>query len=158
MNSTTTPVATHTGFENLQGCFVGSALMTMGVTLINAAGLATGQLAGLAVLFSKLTGFPFGPIFFLINLPFYVLAYRKFGRRFMLKTLACVTAVSFGSFLLPRLFVFSHIDPWAAAILSGTVLGTGLIGPVAAGLASLPSTFRTSPDGARAVFSWRSIS
>lgn len=117
----------HTLFEDTQGLLVGSALCGFGIHILASAGLVTGQTAGLAVLLSYATGLGFGAIFFVINLPFYWLAYRHLGRAFTVKTFAAVVLVSGFAEAAARLVQIMPAHPAVAAVLFGTVTGAGLL-------------------------------
>ena len=95
--------------------------------LLQQAGLITGQTAGLAVLLSYVTGWSFGTVFFLVNLPFYWLALRQMGLRFTLRTFLAVALLSGVAELLPELLVIESVHPAAAATLGGAVIGTALL-------------------------------
>uniref|UniRef100_UPI0025F3E911 YitT family protein n=1 Tax=Sediminimonas sp. TaxID=2823379 RepID=UPI0025F3E911 len=90
-------------------------------------GLVTGQTAGLAVLLSYVTGYGFGPVFFVINLPFYWLALRRMGLAFTLKTFAAVGLMSLFSILIPGWFTIASLAPVPGAILFGMMTGAGLL-------------------------------
>ena len=64
----------HTLVEDLQGLSMGVFFCGLSVHLLTNLGLLTGQTAGLAVIISYLSGWSFGVVFFLINIPFYVLS------------------------------------------------------------------------------------
>ena len=117
----------HSAIEDAQGIAFGAAMAAFGVTILTHLGLITGQTAGLAVLVSYLTGWNFGLIFFVVNLPFYWLGYRRFGAAFTLKTFAAVALVSGLSALAPRWLEFGHLHPVAGAVLFGMVSGAGLL-------------------------------
>jgi len=70
----------HTRFEDVQALLTGTLFISLAVTLFNRAGLLTGGTAGLAFLLHYATGIGFGKLFFLINLPFYWIAWRRMGR------------------------------------------------------------------------------
>lgn len=117
----------HTPLEDAQALLLGTALCALGVTLLTAAGLITGQTAGLGVLLSYLTDWSFGVWFFLLNLPFYILGWLRMGPRFVVRTVIAVTLVSAFSALLPQVIGFDRLDPVAASALAGAVIGMGLI-------------------------------
>lgn len=117
----------HTLFEDAQAILTGALFVAFGITLLKHAGLLTGGTAGLAFLIHYATGWNFGAVFFVLNLPFYGLAVRSLGRPFMLKTLAAVGAMSLLSDLLPRLVAFGHLDPAFAALMGGFLVGAGLL-------------------------------
>jgi uncharacterized membrane-anchored protein YitT (DUF2179 family) len=117
----------HTLFEDAQAFLLGTALCALGVQFLTAAGLVTGQTAGLAVLLSYALGGTFGTWFFLVNLPFYILGWLQLGPRFVLRTVIAVTLVSGFSKVMPLLVTFDRLDPLAASALAGAVIGMGLI-------------------------------
>ena len=122
--SSTTP---HTALEDAQAFALGTAMCALGVTMLTHLGLITGQTAGLAVLLSYVTGWSFGPIFFALNLPFYWLGWVRLGKRFVVKSVICVTLVSVMAETFPSLIRFEQLDPVLGALLVGAVTGLGLI-------------------------------
>jgi uncharacterized membrane-anchored protein YitT (DUF2179 family) len=121
------PAARHTPFDDAQALFTGALFVALGIVLSRAAGLLAGGTAGVAFLMHYATGWPFGPLFFAINLPFYALAWRAFGRAFTLKTFASVALVSLAVEAIPRLLAIERIDPWFAAVMGGCAIGAGLL-------------------------------
>ncbi|MGF0537484.1 YitT family protein [Agrobacterium sp. ES01] len=117
----------HSVAEDAQGLIAGCMMASLGVLLLSSAGLLTGGTAGVAFLLHYATGFAFGPIFFLVNLPFYYLAFRRFGLGFTLKTFAAIAFTSFLTEAVPRAIGISHIDPLVAAVFGGLLIGTGLL-------------------------------
>jgi uncharacterized membrane-anchored protein YitT (DUF2179 family) len=114
--------------DDLQGLLVAAAEAALGIHLLRAAGLVTGGTAGFALILSYLGGWSFGLTFFLVNIPFYALAWWARGRMFFLKSLASVTLVSALAEALKPLFDVGHIHPGAAAVLFGVTAGVGLLG------------------------------
>lgn len=117
----------HTLFEDAQGLISGTAMCAFALHLLTSAGLMTGQTAGLAVLIGYVTGWAFGPVFFVINLPFYWLAFRRMGLLFTLKTFFAVALLSGFSMIIPPLITFQTLDPLATALIVGVITGPGLI-------------------------------
>lgn len=117
----------HTWLEDAQAFVLGTALCALAVQLLTHAGLITGQTAGLGVLLSYVTGAPFGVVFFLVNLPFYVLAWVRMGPRFTAKTFVAVALVSGFAELFPLHMTFGALHPALAAFLAGACAGMGLI-------------------------------
>jgi len=95
--------------------------------LLRQAGLLTGGTAGLTFLVHYASGQPFGLLYFLINIPFYVFGLLALGRAFTLKTFCAVALLSAYSELLPRWVAIERIDPLFAAILGGLLAGAGLL-------------------------------
>jgi len=117
----------HTAFEDAQGLIFGAAMCAFGVLILTGAGLVTGQTAGAAVLISYLTGYSFGTVFFVINLPFYALAWFRLGPAFTLKTFLSVALISGFSLVIGDLVTISPNHPSVAAVLFGMVSGAGLL-------------------------------
>ncbi|PWJ19193.1 YitT family protein [Jannaschia seohaensis] len=121
------PSLAHTALEDAQSLVLGAALCALGVHLLRADGLITGQTAGLGVLLSYLSGGSFGLWFFLLNLPFYILGWLRLGPRFVAKTVIAVTLVSVFSSALPAVLIIESLSPWVASALAGSVIGVGLL-------------------------------
>ena len=117
----------HTLFEDAQALLTGTLFVALGVALFKQVGMLTGGTVGIAFLLHYASGWPFGLLFFCINLPFYWLAYRRMGLAFTLKTVAAVTLMSTLSEALPRLVQFSQINTWFAAIAGGLMIGAGML-------------------------------
>lgn len=123
----TPPEVNHTVIEDIQGLGLGVFFCTIGIHILTYLGLITGQTAGVAAIIAYLTGWSFGTTFFLINLPFYVLAYRRLGREFTIKSLISVSLLSAGTMLMPMGFTIQHLDPALGAVMFGSLTGLGLL-------------------------------
>ena len=121
------PTTRHTLIEDAQGLGLGVLLCTLGLQFLTYAGLITGQTAGIAVIISYLTGWGFGPVFFAINLPFYLLAWFRLGPVFTIKSLLSVTALSVGVEVMPLGFSIAHLETPLAAVIFGALTGLGLL-------------------------------
>jgi len=122
-----TQISTHSLFDDAQGISLGVFLASVGLHLLTTLGLITGQTAGIAVIISYLSGFSFGAVFFLVNLPFYVLAWRRLGKVFTIKSLISVTLLSILTEIIPPGMVFSHLDPLLGALTFGALTGVALL-------------------------------
>jgi uncharacterized membrane-anchored protein YitT (DUF2179 family) len=122
----TTPTK-HSLFEDAQGVFTGTVLAALGVMLLTKAGLLTGGVAGMAFLLHYAFGWSFGLGFFVINLPFYYLAYKRLGKAFTIKTFASVALLSLITQYQPKLLEIGYINPVWAAILGGLLIGMGML-------------------------------
>jgi uncharacterized membrane-anchored protein YitT (DUF2179 family) len=118
----------HTLFDNFQGLAFGVIMVAFGISLLKAQGLITGQAAGVAFLISYSGGIEFGLVFFVVNLPFYVLAALRIGWGFTLRSLACVASISVLTSLAPQLFSYAHVEPFSGAVVAGLCIGIGSIG------------------------------
>ncbi|MEZ5883713.1 MAG: YitT family protein [Paracoccaceae bacterium] len=117
----------HSPLEDAQGIAYGGLMAAFGIVILTHLGFVTGQTAGLAVLISYATGWSFGIVFFLINLPFYWLGYLRMGRVFVLKTFVAVALLSAASMILPRHVSFETLHPAVGAVLFGFVSGSALL-------------------------------
>jgi uncharacterized membrane-anchored protein YitT (DUF2179 family) len=121
------PAPRHSLFDDAQALVTGTLFVGLGLALFRHAGLMTGGTVGLAFLGYYATGLGFGPLFFVINLPFYALAWKRMGRRFTLKTVIAVTLLAFLSEALPAWFRLQQVAPWFAAVGGGLLVGAGFI-------------------------------
>jgi uncharacterized membrane-anchored protein YitT (DUF2179 family) len=117
----------HSLFDDAQGLVFGSTMAGFGIVILTHLGLVTGQTAGMAMLISYATGWAFGPVFFVINLPFYWLGYRRIGRDFVVKTFIAVAMLSALSAVLPQFISFATLNPVVGAILFGFATGSALL-------------------------------
>ncbi|WP_420567267.1 YitT family protein [Thalassovita sp.] len=122
-----TPPRKHTLLADAHGLMFGSTMAAAAMVLLTHMGLVTGQTAGLAVLLSYMTGFSFGEVFFVVNLPFYWLAFRRMGVRFTVKTFIAVGLLSVISQFMPNLFEIQHLNTAFGAILFGLMSGAALL-------------------------------
>lgn len=117
----------HSPFDDIQGLVVGTLLVALSVQFLQACDLFTGQIAGLSLVSAKGTGMTFGAIFFVLNLPFYIIAYLRMGWFFTLKTFAAVGLLTLWTFLLPKVLEIASVHPLVGAALAGVTAGAGLI-------------------------------
>ncbi|WP_319531084.1 YitT family protein [uncultured Cohaesibacter sp.] len=117
----------HSLFEDIQGIAFGVFSCAIGFVFLTHLGLITGQTAGLALVISYLTGYNFGLVFFLVNIPFYWFTYHTLGLAFTIKSAICVAALSVIVEILPKLIVFDYLDPFAGTLAFGAVTGVGLL-------------------------------
>ncbi len=121
------PAPKHSLLDDIQGLSLGIFLCGIGVHVLTHVGLITGQTAGLAVIISYATGWAFGPVFFVINLPFYLLAYWRLGAVFTVKSLISVSLLSGVTMLLPLGWQMGDITPLLGALVAGCTIGVGLM-------------------------------
>lgn len=121
------PADRHTFWEDVVGLIVGTLMMSLAVMILKAGGLITGQIAGLSLLLSYAAGWSFGAVFFVLNLPFYVVAWRQMGVKFTLKTFVAVALLSGFTEILPMGLQIEVLHPAVAAPLFGVVAGIALI-------------------------------
>jgi len=117
----------HSRLDDAQGLIYGAFMAAFGVVILGHLGLITGQTAGLALLISYATGWGFGLVFFVLNLPFYWLGYFRMGAAFVIKTFVAVAMVSVLATLLPRFIAFATLHPAIGAVLFGFATGSALL-------------------------------
>jgi uncharacterized membrane-anchored protein YitT (DUF2179 family) len=121
------PRAPHTALEDCIALLLGTLVVSFGASLLKQSGALTGGMAGLAFLIHYATGVKFGVVFFLLNLPFYWLAFRRMGLAFVLKTFAAITLVSVFTELHPRFIDISELNPFYAAVFANALMGLGFV-------------------------------
>ena len=117
----------HSLGEDIFAIVVGALFISFGIVLFKKAGLLTGGTSGLAFLAYYLAAIPFGVAFFVINLPFYILALMRMGWRFTLKTFCAVALVSVLSETHGYFIEIGKLEPFYAGIIGGLMLGMGFI-------------------------------
>ena len=117
----------HNVLEDVQALLSGTLLVALAIVLFRQAGLLTGGTPGLTFLAYYASGVPFGVLYFLINIPFYIFAFLALGRAFAFKTFCAVALLSLYSEWLPHWIRVESIDPVFAAILGGLLAGAGLL-------------------------------
>ncbi|ULR43597.1 YitT family protein [Rhizobium sp. K102] len=122
-----TSATRHSPIEDVQGIFSGSLVAALGLYVLASAGLLTGSTAGVAFLLHYAFGVNFGLAFFLLNLPFFYLSWKRLGMAFTVKTFIAIGLTSVMSDQQSRLFSISSIHPAWAALLGGLLLGFGAL-------------------------------
>lgn len=117
----------HRPYEDVLALVTGAALVALGLTLYTTATLLTGSTAGVALLLQYVTGIGFGWLFFLINLPFYVLALIRMGVAFTVRTFCAVLLVSVFSSYSSAWIDIGYLHPFYAALVGGALIGTGML-------------------------------
>ena len=121
------PPGRHSVFEDGLAFLTGTALVALSVQFLQSAELFTGQIAGASLIVSYLSGFSFGAVFFVLNLPFYAFSLLRMGLRFTLRSFAAVLLMSVIVNLMSAHLTLSVPHPAAAAVLAGLTAGPGLL-------------------------------
>lgn len=121
------PPLRHRPHEDVQALLTGTLFVGLGVVFFGHEGLLTGGTAGLAFLLHYATGMSFSLVFFLVNLPFYWLAWRRMGLAFTLKTFAAVGLLSLWAHFVPNWIALQSLSPVFAAVMGGLLIGTGML-------------------------------
>lgn len=117
----------HSLAEDVFAIVTGTLFISFGIVLFKKAGLLTGGTSGIAFLAYYLAAIPFGVAFFVINLPFYILALMRMGWRFTVKTFCAVALVSVMSETHGYFIEIGKLQPFYAAVIGGLMLGMGFI-------------------------------
>ncbi|GHB73317.1 membrane protein [Psychrosphaera saromensis] len=107
----------------IEGCF----LVALGFFFLQSSSLLIGGTGGLAAITNNLYEISLGTWFFLINLPFFVIALKQMGKSFTFKSIVSIALVSVLSDALSSMIVIDVIPLWLAAIIAGGLMGIGLL-------------------------------
>lgn len=108
----------------VEGCF----LAALGVVFLKSSLLVAGGTTGIALIIDGVFDqLGFGPLFFLVNLPFYWLGWRMLGVGFLLRTTFCVGLVSVMVELLVSLVTLSVPYAGLTAVISAVLIAFGLV-------------------------------
>ncbi|ATJ84255.1 YitT family protein [Halomonas beimenensis] len=121
------PTDPHRLYEDLLAMLLGTLFVALGVNFYTEATLLTGSTAGMALLMQYATGWSFGLLFFLLNLPFYALAIRRMGWNFTLRTFVAIGLVSLFSELTGQWIAIERLHPLYAALMGGSLIGLGML-------------------------------
>ncbi|QEA11917.1 YitT family protein [Comamonas flocculans] len=117
----------HTRTEDALAIVTGVTLVSTGIAFLAKAGLLTGGIAGLSFVLHYSTGWSFGLLFFVLNLPFYWLGLRRMGWRFTLKTFAAVALLSLMTEAQLRWLHLSDMAMPYAALVGGLIMAMGFL-------------------------------
>ena len=117
----------HKLYEDVMALTLGTLFVSLGMLIYSKTVLLVGSTAGLSLLLSYVTGYGFGISFFLLNLPFYVLAIKRMGWPFTIRTFVAVGLVAVFSRLTTGWIDISQIDPVYATVIGAGLTGTGLL-------------------------------
>jgi uncharacterized membrane-anchored protein YitT (DUF2179 family) len=121
------PKTYHSIREDILALTMASLFVSLGIYFFKYCGFLTGGTAGVALMLQHIVSLSFGQLFFLVNLPFYYLAWTRMGKRFTLNTFASVTIVSFCTDNLHYVFELQNLNPYFAAIAGGLLIGMGIL-------------------------------
>ncbi|WES64931.1 YitT family protein [Microbacter sp. GSS18] len=128
MSTAPTPVGVrHSLLDDMTGLASGVLVASLGLYLLSSGGVVTGGTAGLALLLSYGVPIPFGVLFVAVNIPFFALGVAKRGWAFILRSLACVVAVSLLGPLHHAVLGERTLDPLYAALVGNVLAGVGLL-------------------------------
>ncbi|MGV8910024.1 MAG: YitT family protein [Propionicimonas sp.] len=121
------PTQRHSLVEDVFGLLTGTFVASLGIYLLKTAHAVTGGTAGLALLLSYGSGWSFGVLFFLINLPFFALAVKTKGIDFSVRTLLSISLVSGFASLHPLMMPTTGVNPIYAVAVGNLLAGVGML-------------------------------
>ncbi|WGW01091.1 YitT family protein [Vibrio sp. YMD68] len=117
----------HSSKEDWIAILTGTFLVAQGVFFLQSAHLLTGGTTGLALLLSQIVSVSFGTLYFLINCPFYLLAWQRFGKRFAINSAISGALVSVFADHLYLVITLDMINEIYCAIAGGLLMGLGML-------------------------------
>lgn len=122
-----TGTSRHTLHEDAVAILIGALLVSLGVLIYARAMLLVGGVAGVSLLLAYVTPVGFWTSFFVLNLPFYWLAWQRKGRAFVVRTVFAVTLECLITRQGTAWIDIGSIDPVFAAVVGGALVGLGLM-------------------------------
>ncbi|WJG09070.1 YitT family protein [Aliiglaciecola sp. LCG003] len=121
------PFPTHRFYEDVLALFCACTMVSLGIVLFDHQGMLTGGTAGIAIIGSHLTSVNFGIMFFVVNIPFYYLAWSQLSKRFTINTFISVTMVSLMTEQMSQVIQIQQVHPLFSAMVGGMLIGVGLL-------------------------------
>jgi uncharacterized membrane-anchored protein YitT (DUF2179 family) len=117
----------HSRLEDAHALLIGTGFTAFGLVMLKTGGLVTGGLAGVALVVSYMTGWPTGIVFVVINLPFFLLASKRLGAAFTLKSLLALVLLAAFTMAIPGWIHLTAASHTFCAIFGGSVIGIGVL-------------------------------
>ncbi len=117
----------HTPFEDIFALLCGTFLIAQGIFFLQHAELLCGGTTGLALLATKFTSISFGVLYFLFNIPFYIMGWFRFGKQFTIRSIIASLTVSIITDNLNQVFNIAWLSPLYCAFVAGVLLGLGML-------------------------------
>jgi len=117
----------HTLLEDAYALISGTTLIAIGLVLMKEAGIVTAGIAGLALLVSYAVPLGVGLLFFLLNIPFFLLGMRALGREFMVKSVLAALLIFGLASVAQESLEIEWVHPAFAALAGGTCAGIGIL-------------------------------
>lgn len=117
----------HSLNENIIAILTGTFIVAQGIFFLQQAELLTGGTTGLALLLTQFVDMSFGQLYFLMNTPFYLMAWFRMGKSFAITSIISGALVSIITDNLHLVLEISRLDPIYCAILGGLLMGLGML-------------------------------
>ena len=121
------PILRHSVLDDIVGLGSGVIVVSLGLALLRAGGVVTGGTAGVALLLSYAFPVSFGWLFVLVNLPFFLLAIRRKGWNFTIRSGLSIVAVSALSAFHPGQLHLGAIGEVYASVVGNVLAAVGLV-------------------------------
>lgn len=113
--------------KNLLLILLGSFIYSVGfIYILMPNSIPTGGVGGISMIINRFTNFPVGTLIIIINIPLFLLAWKKLGFKFMLSS---VVGTLVSSVFIDLISLFPHAlthDPFLTCIFGGIIYGLGL--------------------------------
>lgn len=117
----------HSLLEDAYALLTGSTLAAIGLVLMSEARIVTAGVAGIALLLSYQVPLGVGLLFFLLNIPFFVLGLFTLGREFLIKSILAVVLIFVLTSVTRWALDINDVHPAFAALAGGTCCGIGIL-------------------------------
>ncbi|GAL06754.1 membrane protein [Photobacterium aphoticum] len=117
----------HSAKENIIAILTGTFVVAQGVFFLQQAHLLTGGTTGLALLVSQFIDLSFGQLYFMMNTPFYLMAWFRMGRSFAITSVISGGLVSVITDNLHHVLTISHLEPLYCTMIGGILMGLGML-------------------------------
>ncbi|PSW03971.1 hypothetical protein C9J01_28605 [Photobacterium rosenbergii] len=117
----------HSLKENIIAILTGTFIVAQGVFFLQQADLLTGGTTGLALLVSQFVDLSFGQLYFMMNCPFYLMAWFRMGKSFAITSVISGGLVSIITDNLHHVLEISRLEPLYCALIGGLLMGLGML-------------------------------
>jgi uncharacterized membrane-anchored protein YitT (DUF2179 family) len=104
----------------------GLVLTSLGIKLLSDNNLTFGGTAGIATIFSYLSYISWGTLFFIVNLPFFIISIQELGKWFTISSLLSITGISLLREWFDMIIPVIEINMIFASLISGLLIGIGV--------------------------------
>ena len=117
----------HPVHENMIAILTGTFIVAQGIFFLQQSQLLTGGATGLALLLTHFVNISFGKLYFLMNCPFYLMAWFRMGKSFAISSVLSGALVSIMVDNLHHLLAISWLNPIYCAVIGGLLMGLGML-------------------------------
>ncbi len=117
----------HPVHENMIAVLTGTFIVAQGIFFLQQSHLLTGGTTGLALLLTHFVDISFGKLYFLMNCPFYLMAWFRMGKSFAISSVLSGALVSIMVDNLHHVLTISWLNPIYCAVIGGLLMGLGML-------------------------------